>query len=110
MLYVLPENIRTQVSTLMAGVASFGYIIGSIVLSWYGDLLYKKNRKNRARLAFISNIIAIPLCILMIFELKPISLENMPVYPDPIPTEEITKFILLTVSAIFQNYPNYIFI
>ncbi|WP_457559471.1 MFS transporter [Candidatus Harpocratesius sp.] len=109
MLYVLPENIRTQVSTLMAGVASFGYIIGSIVLSWYGDVLYKKNKKNRARLAFISNIIAIPLCILMIFELKPISLNHLPLYPDPIPTEEIIKYVLLTVSAIFQNYPNYIF-
>lgn len=108
MLVNLPVIIRTQVSTLMAGVASFGYILGSVVLSRYGDVVYNKNKKNRARLAFYSNIIAIPLCILMIFQLKPVSLDLMPVYPTVIPNDQIFSFILQTMKAIFTNYPTYI--
>lgn len=104
----LPPEIRTQVSTIMAGMASIGYMIGSITLSGIGDVVYHKHKRNRALLAFISNVLAIPLCILFIIQLRPISLEFMPLYPASISPGEVNEYMLLTLEAIFQNYPNYI--
>ncbi|MHA1584643.1 MAG: MFS transporter, partial [Promethearchaeota archaeon] len=103
----LPPEIRIQVSTLMAGIASFGYIIGSIVLAQVGDAVFKKNPRNRARLALICNILAIPLTILMVVEMKRISLDLMPSYPDIIPPDQITSYMIETMIAIFTEYPSY---
>jgi MFS family permease len=108
LLAVLPGEIRIQVSTLMAGVASLGYIFGSIFLSWLGDYVFNKNNKNRAILAFIANALAIPLCLLMIYFLRPVVLSNMPVYPGVIPNEQYGFYVSQTMTAIFKNYPSYI--
>ncbi len=108
LLAVLPANIRIQVSTIMAGVASLGYIVGSIVLSIVGDYAYNKNNKNRTILAFIVNVLAIPACLLMIFYLRPVALSNMPVYPSTIPNDQIGYYVSQTISSIFKNYPSYI--
>ncbi|MHA1719189.1 MAG: MFS transporter [Promethearchaeota archaeon] len=108
LLAVLPDEIRIQVSTLMAGVASLGYLIGSIVLSWFGDYVYNKNQKNRAILAFAVNVIAIPLCLLMIYYLRPITLSNMPNYPVEIPNDQFGYYVSQTMISIFKNYPSYI--
>lgn len=109
LLAVLPSEIRIQVSTLMAGVASVGYIVGSIVLSWLGDFLYNKNNKNRAILAFIVNALAVPFCLLMIFFLRPVMLSNMPAYPSEISNDQFGFYVSQTIGAIFTNYPSYIF-
>ena len=108
MLRALPPEIRTQVSTIMAGLVGIGYLLGNIVLSKLGDVVYQKNKRNRALLALITQVLAIPLVILMIYMLTPISLDNMPKYPDPIPNNEVTGFIIDTLFAIFQNYPQYV--
>ena len=108
MFSVLPDEIRIQVATIMAGLVGVGYLVGSLVLSWVGDEVYKKNKRNRALLALITQSIAIPLCILMVVMLAPISLEYMPEYPATIPTDEVTDYVIDTTLAIFQNYSNYI--
>ncbi len=108
LLAVLPDEIRIQVSTLMAGVASLGYILGSIVLSLVGDYVYNKNNRNRAILAFICNVLAIPLCLLMIYFLQPVMLSNMPAYPSEIPNDQFGFYVSQTMFAIFSKYPTYI--
>ncbi len=108
LLAVLPDEIITQVSTLMAAVASFGYIIGSIVLSLVGDYVYNKNNKNRAILAFIANFLAIPACLLMVYYLRPVALSSMPSYPSEIPNDQFVFYVFQTIIAIFKNYPSYI--
>ena len=108
LLAVLPDEIITQVSTLMAAVASFGYIIGSIVLSLVGDYVYNKNNKNRAILAFIANVLAIPACLLMVYYLRPVALSSMPAYPSEIPNDQFVFYVFQTIIAIFKNYPSYI--
>ena len=108
LLHVLPDEIRIQVSTLMAGVASLGYIFGSIILSLVGDYVYNKNKKNRAILAFIVNVLAIPLCLLMVYFLEEVDLSNMPAYPSEIPNNQFGFYVFQTIIAIFSNYPTYI--
>ncbi|UYP44472.1 hypothetical protein NEF87_000757 [Candidatus Lokiarchaeum ossiferum] len=105
----LPGDIRTQVSTIMAGMTSAGYMLGSIVLSWLGDIVYKKKRQYRALLAFITNVIAIPLVFLMIFQLEPVSLTQLGItYPESIAPEDQVFFMFETMKAIFTTYPKYI--
>ena len=91
----------------MAGLTSAGYLLGSIFFAWLGDLLFKKNSRFRSNLAITCNIIAIPLCVLMIFYMKAISSDLMPIYPDEIPADEIFFYIWLTLQSIFENYPTY---
>ncbi len=106
----LPPEIRLQTATIFAGMVGIGYILGNMILSRLGDVLYKKNKKNRARLATVCMILTIPMCLLMLFFIQPVNVEKLGIdYPDPIPTTEMGKYILLTISAVFQAYPNYIF-
>ncbi len=105
----LPPEIRTQVSTIMAGMTSFGYLVGSIVLARGGDIIFKKNPRNRAILAFICNILAIPLCLFMFLQMKPIEATLLPIYPEEIPAEEILSYVITTLQFIFQNKPSYWF-
>ncbi len=109
MLAVLPDEIRTQVAAIMAAMTSMGYMIGSIVLAKLGDVAYTKRRKYRAYLALICNIITIPLVILMIFYLRPITLERLSInFPEVIAAEDQMKYIFDTLGAIFSAYPTYI--
>jgi MFS family permease len=106
----LPDEIRLQTASIFAGMVGIGYILGNVVLSRIGDALFKRNKRNRARLAMFCMIITIPLYILTMFFIQPISVDQLGInYPDPIPTGEIWRYIFLTIAAIFRVYPNYIF-
>jgi MFS family permease len=110
MFVLLPDVIRTQVSTIMAGLVGVGYLVGNIVLSKIGDILYEKDKRYRARLALVTQIIAIPACIIMLLNLKALSPEFIAAqnYPNPIPNEAAFKYVVSTLIAIFTEYPNYI--
>jgi MFS family permease len=110
MFRLLPFEIRTQTSTIMAGLVGVGYLVGNMVLAKVGDIIYKKDKRNRARLALITQIIAIPTCIIMLLNLTPLSTEFVASqnYPNPIPVGETLKYVLSTLIAIFQQYPSYI--
>ncbi len=106
----LPEEIRLQVSSIFAGMAGIGYILGNLVLSRLGDYLFKKNKKNRTRLATFCLIITIPLFLITLFLVEPVSVNKLDIdYPDPIPTGEMWHYIILTIGEIFRVYPSYIF-
>ncbi|MFX0188354.1 MAG: MFS transporter [Candidatus Hodarchaeota archaeon] len=106
----LPDEIRLQTASIFAGMVGIGYILGNVVLSRIGDALFKRNKRNRARLATICMIITIPLYILTMLFIQPIRVDKLGIsYPDPIPTGEIWRYIFLTIAAIFRVYPNYIF-
>ncbi|GAH95650.1 unnamed protein product, partial [marine sediment metagenome] len=56
-------------------------------------------------------ILSIPFVFLTLFSIQTLSSEfvtNLS-YPDPIPTEEITSYIISTIIEIFKIYPSYIY-
>lgn len=104
----LPIEIRLQTATIFAGMVGIGYILGNIILSRLGDVLFKRNKKNRARLAVFCMIATIPLCLLMLFFIQPIDVSKLNInYPNPIPTDKIAHYIFLTIGEVFRVYPNY---
>jgi len=105
----LPSEIRLQTATIFAGMAGIGYILGNIILSYLGDALYRRNKKNRARLATVCMIISIPLAIMMLLFIQPVEVNKLGIeYPDVIPTEELSTYIFLTIGQIFVAYPSFI--
>jgi len=66
LLRLLPDEIRIQVSTIMAAFVGIGYLVGNSVLARLGDILFKKNKKNRVLLSAISLFISVPACILFV--------------------------------------------
>jgi MFS family permease len=105
----LPPEIKLQTATIFAGMVGIGYILGNVIISRASDALFKRDKRNRARLATICMIIAIPLCLIMLFLLEPVKVSELNInYPDPIPPGETWHYIFLTVSQIFKVYPNYI--
>ncbi len=109
--YNLPEKIIIQTSTVFAGLIGAGYILGSLIFSRLGDMLFKRNKKNRARLATFCMVISIPLALGMFFSLQVIDYDviNASInYPPIIANEEVGKYIILTLGAIFNSYPSYI--
>ena len=105
----LPQEIRLQTATIFAGMVGIGYLLGNVIISRLSDILFKRNKKNRARLAVVCMLIAIPLFFIMLFLIEPVSVKELGIdYPDPIPTGEMWKYIFLTIGAIFRVYPNYI--
>lgn len=106
----LPPQIRLQTATIFAGLLGAGYILGNSILSYLGDILYRRNKKNRTRLAAFCLIMSVPFFVLTLFSITPIQLANLDIsYPTPIPTSEIAHYMFLTIGEIFKNYPNYIF-
>ena len=108
----LPSKIVIQTSTVFAGMVGIGYVLGSIIFSQMGDILFKRNKKNRARLATFCMLMSIPLALGMFFSLRVIDFNVLNAtinYPDPIPNQEATKYMILTLIAIFNTYPSYIF-
>ena len=98
----IPGEIRLQVATIFAGMVGIGYLLGNVVISRLSDALYKRNRRNRARLATICMIFAIPLCLIMLFIIEPVKVSDLKInYPDTIPPEETWHYIILTVRKIF---------
>ena len=105
----LPSEIRLQTATIFAGMVGIGYLLGNVIISRLGDILFRRNKRNRARLAAICMILAIPMCLIMLFLIQPVKAAELNInYPDPIPPEENLKYIILTIQAIFRVYPNYI--
>lgn len=107
----LPSEIRLQTASIFAGMIGIGYLLGNALLSKIGDYLYKKNKVYRAKFATVCMFVTVPLCILILFSIKPISTEfvNNMNYPDPIPTGEIVIYIVKTIGEIFVTYPNYVY-
>jgi len=109
-LYEIPTEIRLQTATIMAGILGVGYILGNLSLSYLGDILYRKNKKNRTRLATVCIILAIPFFIACLFSIEPIQVIRLNItYPDPINTPEIGSYMFRTIFEIFRVYPNYIY-
>ncbi|MFX0027213.1 MAG: MFS transporter [Candidatus Hermodarchaeota archaeon] len=106
----LPLQIRLQTATILAGILGIGYIVGNLVLSYLGDVLFRKNKKNRTRLAMVCMICAFPFYIATLLLIKPVSSTVLNItYPSPIPTSELANYIFLTLGEIFSKYPNYIY-
>ncbi|MFX1340113.1 MAG: MFS transporter [Promethearchaeota archaeon] len=105
----LPSEIRLQTAAIFAGMVGIGYLLGNVVISRLSDALYKRNKKNRARLATVCMIIAIPCCLLMLFIIQPVKVAELNIdYPDPIPAGETWHYIILTIQEVFRVYPCYI--
>lgn len=106
----LPQKIRLQTSTIFAGLVGIGYILGNIIISYLGDVVFRRRKKNRTILATICMILTVPFCLLMLFSILPVDVSRLNItYPDPIPTEDISTYLFQTIGQIFVVYPNYIF-
>ncbi len=107
--FALPQEIRLQSATLFGGMVGIGYILGNLLLSYLGDVLYRRNKKNRARLATFCMITAIPLAVSMLLCLQPIDVSRFAItYPATIPAGEMGSYTIMTIGQIFSTYPTYI--
>jgi MFS family permease len=105
----IPEQIQLQTATIFAGMIGIGYILGNSVFARLGDILFRRNKKNRVRLATICLLLSIPFALILLLSLRPINLTDLNiVYPSPIPTEEFFVYIIRTIGEIFVAYPTYI--
>ncbi len=105
----IPIEIRLQTATIFAGMIGAGYILGNIVFARLGDALFRRNKKNRARLATICLILSIPFAIILLISLKPINVPKLNInYPNSIPVKSLLTYTLRTIGAIFIAYPTYI--
>jgi len=105
----IPNEIQLQTATIFAGMIGVGYILGNAVFARLGDILFRKNKKNRARLATLCLIFSIPFAIILLLSLQPISASKLNIaYPIPIPTDQLWSYIFRTIGAIFVAYPTYI--
>ncbi|TFF98142.1 MAG: MFS transporter [Promethearchaeota archaeon] len=106
----LPQKIRLQTSTIFAGLVGIGYLLGNVILSYLGDVVFRRRKKNRAILSTVCMILTVPFCLLMLFSIIPVDVNSLGIsYPDPIPTEEISTYLFQTIGKIFVIYPNYVF-
>ena len=105
----IPTEIRLQTSTIFAGMVGVGYLLGNAIFARLGDILFRRNKKNRARLATICLIFSIPFAIILLLSLRPINPNELGItYPSQIPTEDLFSYIIRTISQIFVKYPSYI--
>ncbi len=105
----IPIEIRLQTATIFAGMIGVGYILGNAIFARLGDILFRRNKKNRARLATICLIFSIPFAIILLLSLRPINPALLDInYPSPIPTGELFSYIVRTIGQIFVAYPTYI--
>ncbi|MFW9938854.1 MAG: MFS transporter [Candidatus Thorarchaeota archaeon] len=105
----IPSEIRLQTATIFAGMIGVGYLVGNAVFARLGDVLFRRNKKNRARLATICMILSIPFAIILLISLQPINVDKFTFdYPTTIPTEKIWHYIFQTIGEIFVVYPTYI--
>ncbi len=108
----IPPEIQLQTATIFAGMIGIGYLLGNAVFARLGDILFRHNKKNRARLATICLIFSIPFAVVLLISLRPIDTDilgiNFPIPPDTIPTDQLWSYILRTIGAIFIAYPSYI--
>jgi len=105
----IPNEIQLQTATIFAGMIGIGYLLGNAVFSRLGDVLFRRNKKNRVRLATICLILSIPFALVLLLSLRPINLPDLNItYPSQIPTEDLFSYIILTIGRIFVAYPTYI--
>ena len=105
----IPSEIRLQTATIFAGMIGIGYLVGNAVFARLGDVLFRRNKKNRARLATICLILSIPFAIILLLSLQPILKSELNItYPETIPTDQLWSYIFQTIGAIFVAYPTYI--
>ncbi len=93
-----PRDMVTQTATILAALVGIGYNVGNVVLSYFGDKLNKKNRRNRTRLAFFTTLIAIPFTILTVVLLQPVDYFEI---GEP-------ETVFQAIVAIFREKPVYI--
>ncbi|MFX1380331.1 MAG: MFS transporter [Promethearchaeota archaeon] len=106
---LIPLEIRLQTATIFAGMIGIGYILGNSVFARLGDVLFRRNKKNRVRLATICLILSIPFALTLLLSLRPINPDDFNLaYPTPIPTEELFIYMIRTIGEIFVAYPTYI--
>ncbi|MFW9950346.1 MAG: MFS transporter, partial [Candidatus Thorarchaeota archaeon] len=108
---ILPTEIRLQTAAIFAGLLGVGYLLGNAIMSYVGDILFRKNKKNRTRLATACMVFSVPFVLLTLFSLQPISSEvvtNLN-YPVPIPPGDMTSYVILTIIEIFKVSPSYIY-
>jgi len=111
---ILPVEIRLQTAAIFAGLLGVGYLLGNVIMSYIGDILFRKNKKNRTRLATACMVLSIPFVLFMLFSIQPISSDvvtnlNYLNYPDPIPPGDMTSYIFLIIIEIFKVSPSYIY-
>ncbi|MFX1322629.1 MAG: MFS transporter [Promethearchaeota archaeon] len=108
----IPSEIRLQTAAIFAGMIGIGYLVGNAVFARLGDVLFRRNKKNRARLGTICMILSIPFAIILLISLQPINVNKFTSfdYPATIPPEKIWHYIFLTVGEIFVVYPTYIIV
>jgi len=100
---VLPSEIRLQTAAIFAGLLGVGYLLGNAIMSYVGDFLFRKNKKNRTRLATVCMVLSIPFVLLMLFFIQPIS-------SDVVNNLGNNKYnIILTIIEIFKVSPSYIY-
>ena len=108
--YDIPSAISQQTAAVFAALIGIGYLLGNILLSNLGDVLYRRNKKNRVRLSTICMLLAIPTGLLMLFLLTPIDVTNLNItFPDPIPKSETFSYLFKTIGQIFVRYPQYLY-
>jgi len=108
---ILPNEIRLQTAAIFAGLLGVGYLLGNAIMSYVGDYLFRKNKKNRTRLATACMALSIPFVLLMLFSIQPVSSEvvtNLS-YPALIPPGEMASYVILTIVEIFKVSPSYIY-
>ncbi len=108
---ILPIDIKLQTAAIFAGLLGVGYLLGNAIMSYVGDILFRKNKRNRTRLATGCMLLSIPFVLLMLFSIQPISSEvvsNLN-YPVPIPPGETISYVILTIIEIFKVSPSYIY-
>lgn len=108
---ILPIDIKLQTAAIFAGLLGVGYLLGNAIMSYVGDILFRKNKRNRTRLATACMLLSIPFVLLMLFSIQPISSEvvsNLN-YPVPIPPGEMISYVILTIIEIFKVSPSYIY-
>ncbi|MFW9971396.1 MAG: MFS transporter [Candidatus Odinarchaeota archaeon] len=105
----IPVEIRLQTATIFAGMVGIGYILGNSVFARLGDVLFRRNKKSRVRLATICLILSIPFTLILLLSLQPINPSDLNIiYPSPIPTEQLFIYMIRTIGEIFIAYPTYI--
>ena len=99
----IPPEIRLQTAAIFAGLLGVGYLLGNAIMSYVGDYLFRKNKKNRTRLATACMAFSIPFVLLMLFSIEPIS-------SDVATNLGNNKYnIILTIIEIFKVSPSYIY-
>jgi MFS family permease len=103
-----PDGIRTQIASIFSGMIALGYFVGVFCMGPVVDFFSRKYPNFRTKSTFFGLLIATPLLFLSFFLITPVDFSTLGLNIDGNnPEFNIPKFILI-VTAIFDNYPEYI--